>query len=797
MGEIAEDKTHPAYHMGYGNRQSLDKSDIPAKVKQFYDTFYSKNKVNLLTIGQKSKFSMENVAKNLDSSLASSSMKDKSSRDDMVKRLGSPAVSDDMFVFLGTKADDHLIFLYQIDIDPEDLNHLTFLKVAFNLILNDVLIRKHKLALKVDIGTENLLNFAKLEIDIFPTVSGKKSPALIMTVVEDLMDNIYKYLKAYDQTSNLIWKEYMLVPKGNNVYSILSPLLKNFWYYGLGKMFAGHTLLGPYQGSVMGYILRQLKEKGRFIFFVGDFDTETNFSNDYSKLYTDDLTRNTKLGAEESAKSALRLDKSVTLHGVPYAFFRVARSKNRETIFNTVGSKRLTLPDVLPSKNFIPTDQVMNDLISYKASNKYQVQPTKQTNFTEVVNDKYNLPSSSLHMLMNFDLPIHKDTYLKVGYWMCVIKYRLIPVVIDSVTMRNQIGIEHDTTGLKLAVNALPGVGVELLTNLTDVLKNLKVTKEEHEFALDYIYKKVNSHKSPFDDAKEATARFIYVGSPTDAEKKQWIKDNAQFVDDKLNLKDLKIGKVHLEYAPNAITFDQIQAQLKAFEYKTTGFANVQRQLPADNEHVLIRIPKTNPAAANNGYLDCHLMGQNQPKGNAIVFILNRLFSGLAFQYLRTEKSLGYVASTLVFRMHTDIALCLVVMGDKSVLTTETEMDKFWVEANNLLTKTTEDQVKKAASLLLEVDKSKYESLNAEALDLFNREIEGNSVDFKDNFTKEMQALKKQDLVDAFDTYFKKTSKRILAQAIPADQVKSLTVDEKKVFNLLNPSMTIKELLNA
>ena len=799
MSVLAEDKTHASFHMGYGNKVSLDKADISLKVKQFYDSFYAKNKINILTIGRKDKLNIDKVAQSLQDAMSASTMKDKSEPGNQALKLNAPKTVDDTYIFLESKSEDHIVVLYGINIEPENLNQLTFLKVAFRVILDDILIIKNKLARKVDVGSDNDLSFAKIEFDIVPTQSGKKSPSVILAAIQDVIDNVHKYLKSYDKMALYIWKEYMLQPKGSNTIERLSPHLKNLWYFGLGKLFSGAILLQPYQSSVMRDILDQLKEVGTNIFYFGDFDREVGFKNDYDKVYTDAITRDTKLGADTSAKSVIKLDQVVIDHQIPYASYRVSRSKNRESINKAVGNNRLSLPEELPEKKFIPTDQVMKELLNYKPSKKYEVQAEKKANFTEIINDKYNLPSSSLHMLLNFDLEISKETYHKVSYWMSIIKFRLIPILIDTVSLRNQIGVVHDTTGLKISLNSLPGVGKDLLASLGSILSNTKVTKDEHEFALDFLFKKAKGQKSPFDDAKEAMARHMYVGSPNDAEKLQYIKDNANFVADKYDFSKLAIAKVHLEYSPGpgAITYTEVIEQFKDYPFKPAGFAFVKRQLPAENELLLIRVPKSNQAAANNGYLSCYLMGENNPKTNAIVFVLNRLLANKAFEYLRTEKKLGYVATTAPIRMHTDIALCLAVMGDKDIELTQKEMENFWTEASKLVASVTDDAVRQAANLLTDVNKSQFESLNAEALDKFDREIEGNKEDFRDKFLDEFKNIKKEDVVTEFDKYTKKSSKRIFAQSLPTDKVIASTQAEKDSFKQLNSQITIKDLLNV
>lgn len=793
----AQDKKHPAFHMGYGNRKSLDKPDIPKKVKEFYDAYYDKSKVTMLTIGNKESFDINGLKKELETSIRTSSMKPYPAKDEHLLMLHAPKTPQDTYILLDHKSSNVIQYMYIINLEAEDLTHLTFVKIVLKRVLDEMLIRKNKVALSVSVSSDFKQNFAFLSIEVVPTISARKFPAQIHAAVADLVQNIYQYLDKYDDMAIFRWKEYMLQSKSSSTMSRLSQMLRNLELFGIGKMFSGDSLLEKYRESTMASILTQLRETGRYVTVVGNFDKEKEFTNNFNLLFSEEVSKNDGFGADTSAKSKLRLNRRVEEYEVDYASTTLSRHFSDALIRDAIKDKRLELPKVVTQDEHVPTIKQIQDLMNYVPGKNRQKLETGQVNYTDFSNDKYNIPMASFYMLMNFDQTVNKKAYLDVSYWLSILKFRLLPILMEATNFRNSIALNHDTTGLSLSINSLPQSSLSLLKSLIGIIKTKEITQEEHEFAIDLIYRIGQVRDKPSNDASSAISRYVYEDSPSQADKSAYAKEHAKFVKDKNNMRELKIGLIHYEHAGESMKFKQAQDELKDFKFGATGFANNKLRIPEKDKTILIRVEKSNPDDKSIGFSACNFVGENKPREIALAFTLNRLLSNVAFDYLRTQMKLGYVAYTMPMRVQSHLAFCLIIQGDKDLSLTQTEAEKFWQVADKYLSDVTDQQVEQMAKIILQLNTMPFRSLKEETEYYFDRLRDGNSLEYKSQIMEELAKVKKADIVTFFDTHFKKETRRVIAEAVNKDRVTEPTAEEMKTFNLLNSKATIVTKLNV
>ena len=792
----AYDKQSPVYHMGVGNRASLDKTDIPKKVKEFYDAYYEKSKVSMITIGNKDNFDIKTLKAELEKSLMSSSMKTRPAREESILKQRAPENPRDTYIMIDDKSSNIIQYMYAINLDPDELTHLTFVKIVLKKVLDDMLIQKNKIALGVSISSDFRENFVWLAIEVASTISGRKNPSQIHGAITDLVQNLYKYLNSYDKMATYLWKKYMLTTKASDPMARLSPILNNLELFGIGRLLSGSRLLDTYSDAIMARLLTQLRDVGRCVVVVGNFDTDKDFNNDYMMVFSGEIVKNDNYGADVNAISKIRLNKRVEQYEVNYASTTLTRSESDAAIRESLKDKRLQLPKDIRENKYVPTAEQINDLKNYRPSKKYEKLETGNQNYTDILNDKYNIPMASFYMQMNFDMTVNKKAYLDVSYWISIIKHRLLPIVVELKSLRSSISVKHDTDGMIVSIDSLPGISIGLLKDLVAALKIKDVTQDEHELALDTMYKAGLSRNKPTFDASSAVSRYIFEGSPNQADKLKYAKDNAQLVKDKHNLKEIKIGLIHYEHAGPSMSFKDAQTELSNFKYGLAGFAHVKLKLPDKDKTVLIRVEKSNPEDKSIGITACNFVGDNTPKTVALSFTLSRLLSTLAFDYLRTQKKLGYIAHTSAKRIHFQIAFCLIIQGDKSLSLTQTEAEKFWDVADKYLAASTEKQVDQIVNILYDLNKMPFHSLKEESKFIFERLKEGNNLEYKKDILEELLKVKKADLVAFFDASFKKETRRIIAESLSKEQLVQPASEELKTFNLLNSAATVETVLN-
>ena len=119
---ISEDKGHPVFRNGCGNNRTLAHPDIPKKVKQFYDQYYSKSKLNFVTLGDSSKFDLNAVNQIISKAAQKTIMKDRPSgpESDFLS-FGAPKATQDLLIFIDSKYKNFISFILFLDVQKNQL----------------------------------------------------------------------------------------------------------------------------------------------------------------------------------------------------------------------------------------------------------------------------------------------------------------------------------------------------------------------------------------------------------------------------------------------------------------------------------------------------------------------------------------------------------------------------------------------------------------------------------------------------------------------------------------------------
>jgi len=104
FADLFKEQKHPLFQFAIGNQQTLLKPNIPDVLKEFYDRFYTKDRVAIFTSFDNSKVDVQKIEQVLTSSDQNSEMKSKRKDEDKFLEVKKPEIMEDTFVFMEDKA---------------------------------------------------------------------------------------------------------------------------------------------------------------------------------------------------------------------------------------------------------------------------------------------------------------------------------------------------------------------------------------------------------------------------------------------------------------------------------------------------------------------------------------------------------------------------------------------------------------------------------------------------------------------------------------------------------------------
>jgi len=785
LAAIAENRDHPIFHLGYGNTKSLQLPNIPQQVKSFYDNLYAKSKVNILTLGTDTDLDPSNIRLLIEgiNKRTGNNMVVESESGFGESVVSGPRIEGDTLILINHEESTQLSYHYYISLPPSNLPYLYYLVYLLEKDLSSVLIELKTLARGVRVSIDYTRDVAEVRIRIEPSRSSIERPFEMIKEIEVVLGGMERYVdeRVWNEVLVASRTELYLVEKGDGIDRV-GEWLYNFALSGRNKIFAGYKILETYRPAIISEIQSQFAKKGRYMFFLSHFDTtRTKQTVDLTTFVTTQTDKKVDYSKAHPLNSTILLDQSLPEYSIHFT----AKTFNRGTLLdllfplspkpsNDSNSSKLlyTYPNnpYQPSLAFLKSMKVKQDK---KSSPKFLV-TSFPGYFTAIYNTKYDVEMAALKFRLNAVGGQSKEEYLKLLVAESIARTRLRGTASLVSSYRGLVEVSSDgNKGIIFTLSSIAENLKSVIITTIRKLKNIDVSLEEHLEAIDYLYRLGTAKSDPFEDARNALERHLFPHLPKKDDYKDFVKRHYQWAHGKFDMPAFAVDIAHMETAcDKSIKTSDVSSLLGTFEQKREGFSQVEPVEIKTNRAVLIRTVKSNPQSPNNAYYSCNELGRNSPRIASMAFILDRLLGDLAFDYLRNQKNLGYVAFVNPERWGKQMYFCIGVEGDKPITVIENEVENFLLIAYRYLHTLSEDEVKKAGQTLVSINRNPFTTLLQETNYHFHREAEGNSLDFLDQMKKHWNEVTKQQVVTLYEFSFNKDSKRVIAEAVKEEDLR-------------------------
>ena len=668
-----------------GNFHSLNKQDVAEKTFDFYQQFYAKNKLKIVTVCNKDKTKRikKIIAREADS------LSDKRPAQ---KSLSAPRIYHNRLILIKAETTDKLIITKYLDVSESDYAYLSFITTVYDNVLTQVLIEEEKVvdSLTTTRGVND--GIAEVEIRMELSFKGKEKLRPVLDSTFATLNslhllfnkNTFEEVKADDTIA------FKLRDKPGDAFQLSHSLLDNFIDFGFEGIERGFSLVeAEYHRIRIINLWRRLKSGKSLLFFVGKLESTRSKGGKMKPGFNlDESVREANLGSKYS-ESAL-LDTRLT----DFSYLGENKKKNGDAEFRgkivldfyhpeyklDVGYLKISTTDLRRSSiKYSPNPfKVSNETLgSVSKTPTGLVKDLSESNsFYSRLNTKYALFSLSVFIDLFPDenklsgrfntefqaLKILLDKrFARINDFLENLKSRISTIVRGGV-----LTLRIDTTPDN--VKAISDI---IIKQFFDHPVGIAFPDDEKNYALNRLYSSLTDKIPILIHSKNVLKR--YINSKTVQSRKEAIKQIKKIDKPGLRMPRFRVGRVYTEGYINDKLNDYIVNDLvrkvdpKFDPKKDFDFGKYQRELQGFSKRkqktVVLGLRSLAEEDRNEVYI--HLFRTKRRRSDlqyySAALVLREIVHQTAMEYLRTKQQIGFVVEVDLLEENGELLFRLLV----------------------------------------------------------------------------------------------------------------------------------------
>ncbi|CAK55760.1 unnamed protein product (macronuclear) [Paramecium tetraurelia] len=740
-------------------------------------------------------------------------------------KLHLPLKKTGLMVKYKTNGDkNQLILAYQLD-SPRTAKKSKTLPMIASLIkskhkegLLDYLVRQ-KMALNVDAGTflegNGDFTFFLIEIELIEGVDELKVAETVTGYFNNMLDQFFQEVDKneinYTPYLEEIWQQYKQLQLSqynyldNNHYPTVQQIAHNLNYFDYTDAMSIEFLYEEFQPeSIYNYLTEMLNPSNIVIFHGSPKFTNLKQSSELYRLEYEIMT----LSREQIKK----LSSAVT---------------TKVVLFDWVKSKQLPL--LLPKINtFIPKDFSIKSLCreqtsfiqaplvfkskedciqhekEYEAINHYplMIKRTVETKAWWKLQRQFQVPQIFTGVMFNTPKSINslKDKLL-IQVFNTLVTDNLNQEIQEAIDAGYQFQFTPSIKGVSLELYGWSDNYQSFFEKVLQSINNLKYDSFYQVKQKLMIY-----YNNIYQDKLFRVAMSEYLNQVVQAQYY-----TSQLFQDELATLDLEsLQEFHSNYFSNFrvssfVSGNILRSEVEDLLHTIRKVFHKSSSHTSEEPHVFnirdftnkkVVVPLTHKGGDNNDVngatINYYQIGHRNKKNFAIMNLIQQFFHNHAFQYLRTERQLGYVALMRFIPIGCIDGAAIIVQGTAQMpYVVNQHIEDFLKQFHNVLLSLADDQLDNikngAKSALQEKDKSLYD----ESAYIWSQ-IRGNNLQLeeKEIAIAMIDEIMQKDIVDFYEKYFIKQQNKLSLQIYGKglieqfNQVKDNLLEKEEIIEL-------------
>lgn len=699
------DQNHPVFRFSCGNSKTLAKDDISSDVKEFYDRFYSVDKTMMITIGDNESADFEAIGKILEHASTNGTMSNQNKQQKSELPLSKPRIDNDLILLTDTDKSSNMSVSAYVDIkEANDLQTYIFIAELLSKQIISHLQVDLKIINSCEVGIQSYDGFAAIAVEVYMNEKGRQHPADVLAGIIDSMSAISTQATAdmFDKVKHELIARNLLSKNKQQDAELATSVIVNYRKSGIMHLFSGIMYLSNYDYNIVQQCLVNLQDAKKIVVVTGQFDRELGAPNYILKFFKGNPAKDDKFGTEPNATSVFKLNEKTPILESYYAAIKLPNRLTAELLNAYVRNSRLigSKPKPFPINQYIPNNDDLASLRTFKPSFSNSSSVLSFTSGKDRQLDIFESPVASIKALLNFDMPIDKQTSKLMSYFAVIATNRLLTLNQKILPFGSSVEVKSLSNGLLFEVKGFHFNIKAILADAISISMVEHVTDQEKRDAMQSLLDSQQQNENLYKQVVYRMTEYLRPHVNTLEDWKQFAKEEvANHFNTLASIPRLYIGYLYIEHSEADFNSEDLISPLKIMTEGKVGLINTKiREL--ENTTVVLNnsIQGTIENANEKGYMSCNLWGDRHGKNLASLKVAVSIIKQVAFERLRGEKKLGYVVTVTQLSTDKHLFMCLIIQGDKPSDLLHNESENFWPYAVDYLRHITNDDLRSVIS---------------------------------------------------------------------------------------------------
>ena len=770
-------------------------------VQKFFLLNYEKSKLVFAVHANLAKIMTGQIIDTLESFDRSSTMNSKVKKTPVARDWLVPKLEEDYVVFTSTGNEPVIRLLYWIPLEVSERGLFNYLFSVINNIASEILINKFNLAHSISFHSTFFEGSAQMVIKAEITKRGKQKQSLVVYQMQKILAKLVRTesISIFLGFSADIKAQSIIRNLSTSDQSLAATLSENYYFYGQDSIWTGHTNFGSFKRETIFKLLMELSSTRNIVVVDGEFEKDEEYQNDYLTYFKLDIMKDDHFGLDKSSNSMIKLVNRTSPLGNWYSRFSIKGFSFNKLLkhYNSHSKADQNVVDIY--QNIIPSQAFLSDISSFMPSglleNRTHLLMESCSDCSYFLNEKYKLPMSTIHFVINFDCPTDQSSYIWMKYYTEILNKRSKEITIHMSKFMNTFRFEASESGIIARISLLSEAPADLLMDVLSRIFSLTISSDDDAYAMQKLYEThQNKHLQPGELAIDLALRLFLEFLPSPKQQMAFVRKQAMLLNQSLKLPVLFVSNIHIEQPSTGLAPLQVHKVLQFLQRGQPGFFNSKIKIPPINNILLAReglLEEEGPQAII-GYSTCNYLGTNSPDRFANMHVLYHLMDGYAQQYLQMRGAQLKSLKVRKLQKKGGLFLCLEVDSNLKLVEVEAEVERIIERLDELLPDLTDEvfyiALRKAKDELFPT----FNNIMDESYERYKKILQGQTQEHDEQVRQLLTVLDSGQLYEAYFLAYIQSARRVIAEVVSPSHLHDQPISDNLIFNRLG---TLKLLI--
>ena len=773
-----------------GNNRTLDHEGIHREVKKFYDMYYDKSCIVLVSYGNSTDADINKVEKMLENFDEDSEMGSFQELPEVKHYWILPELNADYYIFMNSTESPKLTHYVYVKLGITQSQEFKFVSRILNDTLYRELVVRNQYAEDVDVSYEAFEEGSYLEISADLNEVGKSRLPEVFKSLHQAIIMMYKYNNQadYSSWSDAIKAEIFMKKLEGDELDIIGILTENFAKYGKKDSFVGGEVQTEYRPKIINSLIDMMVESSRISVYNGPLPDQ-RFSNEeeVASFYFGSTKVEPKVFPEFIRnKMSFNFTGKGRQYNFPFFSFSLSREMNLRLLI--LGSPQVTRLEKVNPAPLVPSPSFLNSLLRYEPSRELYNRDISDV----CASCSYVCNGNHMEKMLNVFVNIHpnmkptKEAFMWMKYYTEILNRRVSLVSRDVQLYGSKFEFFIDEFGINLHMGIVSEDPLGLVGRALKAAINQDVVGiDEHWYAVERIDFIDEDDKDLYWRNEVMMNTTLYDYMPSDADLSEFkSKLIHQEIDRPAEVPELFRSWVHVEEAVPETDLKGLMKELSVLKEAENPLNSVESVELKENEVLLVREDlEKEEESDSKAYLSCHLLGKVSARLLAYKTLLDQFAYNWAYQYLREEKRIGYVVGAKTSLSKRDMYFCLYSQSDKEVSYVEETMESFYPQLERMIGDLGEEELEREKKNQEANVADQYLDSESEAKHWYTMAMRGLGADLTEEVVDEIRKVTKESFMEVYRDAIKEGSKRLIRESLPKDKLNEPHIDAAKLYN--------------